>query len=101
MLDRNLIGDGLADMISGFVGGPAGTNYGEKHQHNGNHKGFFNSGAYCSRYNLAMVISASPRSFRLIYGIPTAVIGGLEIYLFGAIAAQGIAIMIQNIGRYV
>jgi uracil permease len=29
MLDRNLIGDGICDMITGFVGGPAGTNYGE------------------------------------------------------------------------
>ena len=29
MLDRNLIGDGLCDMVSGLVGGPAGTNYGE------------------------------------------------------------------------
>ena len=29
MLDRNLIGDGICDMISGVVGGPAGTNYGE------------------------------------------------------------------------
>ncbi|HOF99568.1 MAG TPA: solute carrier family 23 protein, partial [Clostridia bacterium] len=28
LLDRNLIGDGVCDMISGFVGGPAGTNYG-------------------------------------------------------------------------
>ena len=27
MLDKNLIGDGLCDMISGVVGGPAGTNY--------------------------------------------------------------------------
>ena len=31
-----------------------------------------------------------------IYAIPVAVIGGLEIYLFGAIAAQGIAIMIEK-----
>ena len=29
LLDRNLIGDGICDMISGVVGGPAGTNYGE------------------------------------------------------------------------
>ena len=29
LLDRNLIGDGLCDMIAGVVGGPAGTNYGE------------------------------------------------------------------------
>ena len=33
---------------------------------------------------------------QVIYGIPLAVIGGLEIYLFGAIAAQGIAIMIEK-----
>ena len=32
----------------------------------------------------------------MIYGIPLAVIGGLEVYLFGAIAAQGIAIMIDK-----
>ena len=31
-----------------------------------------------------------------LYAIPTAVIGGLEVYLFGAIAAQGIAIMIDK-----
>ena len=31
-----------------------------------------------------------------MYGIPLAVIGGLEIYLFGAIAAQGIAIMVDK-----
>ena len=29
LLDRNLIGDGICDMVSGAVGGPAGTNYGE------------------------------------------------------------------------
>ncbi|HOS70766.1 MAG TPA: solute carrier family 23 protein, partial [Bacillota bacterium] len=31
-----------------------------------------------------------------IYSIPTSVIGGLEVYLFGAIAAQGIAIMVEK-----
>jgi len=28
-LGLNLIGDGMGDIISGFIGGPAGTNYGE------------------------------------------------------------------------
>ncbi|HNR05588.1 MAG TPA: solute carrier family 23 protein, partial [Bacillota bacterium] len=28
-LGLNLIGDGIGDMVSGFIGGPAGTNYGE------------------------------------------------------------------------
>ncbi|MDD2504532.1 MAG: solute carrier family 23 protein, partial [Clostridia bacterium] len=29
LLGLNLIGDGIGDIISGFIGGPAGTNYGE------------------------------------------------------------------------
>ena len=45
---------------------------------------------------LAMVISCFTPLINAIYAIPTAVIGGLEIYLFGAIAAQGIAIMIDK-----
>ena len=45
---------------------------------------------------LAMIISCFTPLIQAIYAIPTAVIGGLEIYLFGAIAAQGIAIMIDK-----
>ena len=40
---------------------------------------------------IAMVVSFFTPLIQVIYGIPLAVIGGLEIYLFGAIAAQGIA----------
>ncbi|HOF28711.1 MAG TPA: solute carrier family 23 protein, partial [Anaerolineaceae bacterium] len=29
LLGDNLIGDGIGDMVAGFMGGPAGTNYGE------------------------------------------------------------------------
>ncbi|MEI6579226.1 MAG: solute carrier family 23 protein, partial [Eubacteriales bacterium] len=45
---------------------------------------------------IAMVISCFTPLINSIYAIPTAVIGGLEIYLFGAIAAQGIAIMLEK-----
>jgi uracil permease len=45
---------------------------------------------------IAMVISFFTPLINAIYAIPIAVIGGLEIYLFGAIAAQGIAIMIEK-----
>ena len=45
---------------------------------------------------VAMIISCFTPLINIIYSIPTAVIGGLEIYLFGAIAAQGIAIMIEK-----
>jgi len=95
MLDRNLIGDGLGDMISGFVGGPAGTNYGENISTMAITK-VFSVPVLIAASIIAMVISCFTPLIKAIYGIPLAVIGGLEIYLFGAIAAQGIAIMIDK-----
>ena len=95
MLDRNLIGDGICDMISGVVGGPAGTNYGENISTMAITKVFSIPVLVCASV-IAMVISFFTPLIQVIYGIPLAVIGGLEIYLFGAIAAQGIAIMIDK-----
>lgn len=95
MLDRNLIGDGICDMISGVVGGPAGTNYGENISTMAITK-VFSVAVLAVAAVIAMVISFFTPLIQVIYGIPLAVIGGLEIYLFGAIAAQGIAIMIDK-----
>ena len=95
LLDRNLIGDGLCDMISGFVGGPAGTNYGENISTMAITK-VFSTSVLVAASIIAMVISCFTPLIKVIYGIPLAVIGGLEVYLFGAIAAQGIAIMIDK-----
>ena len=95
MLDRNLIGDGICDMISGVVGGPAGTNYGENISTMAITK-IFSVSVLAVAAIFAMIISMFTPLIRVIYGIPLAVIGGLEIYLFGAIAAQGIAIMIDH-----
>ena len=87
LLDRNLIGDGICDMISGAVGGPAGTNYGENISTMAITKVFSVPVMFAAGL-LAMVISCFTPLIKVIYGIPVAVIGGLEIYLFGAIAAQ-------------
>ena len=95
MLDRNLIGDGICDMISGAVGGPAGTNYGENISTMAITK-VFSVPVLVAAAIIAMVVSFFTPLVKLIYGIPLAVIGGLEIYLFGAIAVQGIAIMIEK-----
>jgi len=95
LLHLNLIGDGICDMISGFVGGPAGTNYGENISTMAITK-VFSSAVMVGAAIIAMVISFFTPLVKAIYAIPTAVIGGLEIYLFGAIAAQGIAIMIDK-----
>ena len=95
LLDKNLIGDGICDMISGVVGGPAGTNYGENISTMAITK-VFSVSVIALAAIIAMVISFFTPLIKVIYGIPLAVIGGLEIYLFGAIAAQGVAIMIDK-----
>lgn len=94
-LGLNLIGDGMGDIISGLIGGPAGTNYGENISAMAISKNF-------SIYVLmlaaviTMIISCFTPLINMIYSIPTAVIGGLSIYLFGVIAAQGITIMMDR-----
>ncbi len=95
LLHKNLIGDGICDMISGFIGGPAGTNYGENISTMAISKVFSVPVMFAAGI-IAMIISFFTPLVSVIYGIPLAVIGGLEIYLFGSIAAQGIAIMIDK-----
>ncbi len=94
-LGINLIGDGIGDMVSGFVGGPAGTNYGENISAMAITK-VFSIPVLIAASIIAMVIACFTPLINAIYSIPTAVIGGLEVYLFGAIAAQGIAIMVEK-----
>ncbi len=94
-LGLNLIGDGIGDLVSGFVGGPAGTNYGENISAMAITK-VFSIPVLIGAAVIAMIISCFTPLVNAIYSIPTAVIGGLEVYLFGAIAAQGIAIMVEK-----
>ncbi len=94
-LGDNLIGDGIGDMVAGAVGGPAGTNYGENISAMAITR-VFSIPVLAATAILAMVISFFTPLVNAIYAIPIPVIGGLEVYLFGAIAAQGIAIMIDK-----
>jgi len=94
-LGLNLIGDGIGDMVSAFVGGPAGTNYGENISAMAITK-VFSVPVLMTAAVLAMIIACFTPLINVIYSLPQAVIGGLEVYLFGAIAAQGMAIMIDK-----
>jgi len=94
-LGLNLIGDGIGDIVSGFVGGPAGTNYGENISAMAITK-VFSVPVLIAASIIAIIISCFTPLVNAIYSIPTSVIGGLEIYLFGAIAAQGVAIMVEK-----
>ncbi len=94
-LGLNLIGDGLGDIVSGFIGGPAGTNYGENISTMSITKNF-SIRVLMTAAVITMLISFLTPLTVAVYSIPNAVIAGLSIYLFGVIGAQGISIMISK-----
>jgi len=95
LLGLNLIGDGIGDIVAGLIGGPAGTNYGENISAMAITR-VFSIPVLIAASIIAMIISCFTPLINAIYSIPASVIGGMEIYLFGAIAAQGVAIMIEK-----
>ena len=95
LLGNNLVGDGICDMVSGVVGGPAGTNYGENISTMAITR-VFSVPVLVAASIIAMIVSCFTPLIQCIYGIPLAVIGGIEVYCFGAIAAQGVAILIDK-----
>ncbi|MDR1412729.1 MAG: xanthine permease [Actinomycetes bacterium] len=94
-LGINLVGDGLGDIIASLFGGPAGTNYGEN----------ISTMAITKNFSVVMLGVAAVLAILLsfvtplsnfINTVPGAVINGACIFLFGVIAAQGVAIMIEK-----
>jgi len=94
-LGRNLIGDGLGDIVSSLFGGPAGTNYGENISTMAITK-VFSVPVLIATGVIAILVSFLGKFGALINTIPAAVIGGLSVYLFGVIAVQGIGIMVDK-----
>ena len=88
-LHRTLLGDGLATMFAGLLGGPANTTYGE------------NTGvlAITQNYNpailriaavFAIILSLVGKLGGVLGSIPTAVMGGISLMLFSMIALIGV-----------
>lgn len=94
-LGLNLIGDGVGDIVSSLIGGPAGTNYGENLSTMAITKNF-SVWVLGAAAVITMVISFFSPLTNLVLSIPSSVINGACIYLFGIIGAQGIAIMIER-----
>ena len=91
----NLVLDGLGDMINGMLGGVAGTNYGENNSLmviTRNYSG----PALIAAGVIAIILSFFGTLAGLVTSVPTAVSGGLAIYLFGVIGMQGIALMMSE-----
>lgn len=94
-LGMNLIGDGIGDIVSAAIGGPAGTNYGENLSTMAITRNF-SVVVLGAAALITMLISFFTPLSNIVSSIPNAVVGGVSIYLFGVIGAQGIAIMINR-----
>lgn len=94
-LHRSLLGDGLGTFISGLMGGPPKTTYGEN-------IGVLAITRVYSVYViagaavLAILFSFLGKVMALIETIPTAVLGGISILLFGIIASSGLRMLVDN-----
>ncbi len=91
----NLVLDGIGDMINGLLGGAAGTNYGENNSLMVITQNYSGYSLICAAL-IAILLSFSGILSGIVRSIPTAVSGGLSIYLFGVIGMQGIALMIEE-----
>ncbi len=94
-LGRNLVGDGVGDIVSALLGGPAGTNYGENISTMAVTR-VFSVPVLAATAVLAILVSFLGKFAAAINTVPGAVIGGLSVYLFGVIAVQGVGIMVEK-----
>lgn len=94
-LHRTLIGDGVATFMAGFIGGPANTTYGENTGVIGLTKVasvWVIGGAAIVAFTLGFI----GKFTALVQTVPSAVMGGVSILLFGVIASSGARVLINN-----
>jgi len=94
-LARTLMGDGVASMFSGAVGGPASTTYGENVGVVALTR-IFNPRVVQIAAVFATALAFSPIIAAVIYSIPNAIIGGASFMLYGMIAAVGIRNLVES-----
>lgn len=94
-LERSLLGDGIANILSGFFGATPNTTYGEN-------IGVLAITRVFSVYViggaavLAIIFSFIGKIAALIHAIPVPVMGGVSILLFGIIAASGLRMLVER-----
>ncbi|MDR4886854.1 solute carrier family 23 protein [Fredinandcohnia sp. QZ13] len=94
-LHRSIMGDGLATMLAALMGGPPNTTYGE------------NIGVLAITRVFSVFVIGGAAVFAILFGfigkitalissIPTAVMGGISLLLFGIIAASGLRMLVDS-----
>lgn len=94
-LHRSILGDGTATILSALMGGPPKTTYGE------------NIGVLAITKVYSVYVLAGAAAIAIIFGfigkvtalissIPTPVMGGVSILLFGIIASSGLRMLVDS-----
>ncbi len=94
-LHRSILGDGTATIISALIGGPPKTTYGE------------NIGVLAITRIYSVYVVAGAAVLAILFGfigkitalistIPTPVMGGVSILLFGIIASSGLRMLVDS-----
>ncbi|SDZ04253.1 uracil-xanthine permease family protein [Tindallia californiensis] len=94
-IPRTFYGGGVATMLSGFLGGPSLTTYGEN-------VGVLALTRVYATFVVSMgavwaiALSFIPKIEAAIHTIPVPVIGGISVLLYGMIAAVGVRTVVEN-----
>ncbi|WP_078380961.1 solute carrier family 23 protein [Sutcliffiella halmapala] len=94
-LHRSILGDGVATIIASFIGGPPNTTYGE------------NIGVIAITRVFSVFVVGGAAVIAISFGfigkitaligsVPSAVMGGVSILLFGIIASSGLRMLIES-----
>ena len=94
-LHRTLTGDGLATFVASLFGAPANTTYGENTGVLSLSRVYDPLVIRIAAY-FAIVFSFSPKIAACISAIPTAVMGGVSLVLYGMISAVGVRNIVEN-----
>ena len=91
----NLLADGMADFVGAFLGAPPLTNYGESIAL-ANITNCYSTGVLIVSALFSIIVAFCGKVVGLINCIPTAVIGGMSVYVFGIIAVQGLTLFSES-----
>ncbi len=94
-MGRAFLGDGIATMVAGSAGGTGVTTYGENIGVMAATR-VYSTLLFVVAALMAIVLGFSPKFGALILTIPSAVLGGVSIVVFGLIAVAGARIWVVN-----
>jgi len=94
-MGRAFIGDGVATMVSGAVGGTGVTTYAENIGVMAATK-VYSTAIFLVAAAIAILMGFCPKFGALIQAIPLPVMGGISIVVFGLIAVAGAKIWVDN-----